>query len=69
MREPEAAETVRAIEAAGRRAVVQLADVSEPDGAQALIKATVERFGHIDVLVNNAALRREVPFEQLDWTQ
>lgn len=65
----EAAETVRAIEAAGGRAVVELADVSTPDGAQALMKATVERFGHIDILVNNAALRREVPFEQLDWTQ
>jgi 3-oxoacyl-[acyl-carrier protein] reductase len=65
----EAAETVRAIEAAGGRAVVELADVSEPDGAQALMDAAEQRFGHIDVLVNNAALRREVPFEQLDWQQ
>lgn len=65
----EAAETVSAIEAAGGRAVVELADVSEPAGAQALMDAAAQRFGHIDVLVNNAALRREVPFEQLDWQQ
>ncbi|HVE07085.1 MAG TPA: SDR family NAD(P)-dependent oxidoreductase [Paraburkholderia sp.] len=65
----EAEETVRAIEAAGGRAVVELADVSEPAGAQALMDAAAQRFGHIDVLVNNAALRREVPFEQLDWQQ
>src|SRR5437867_863424 len=30
------------------------ADVSKPDEARALITATLERFGQIDVLVNNA---------------
>jgi 3-oxoacyl-[acyl-carrier protein] reductase len=65
----EAAETVRAIEAIGGRAVVELADVSEPGGAQALMDAAAQRFGQIDMLVNNAALRREVSFEDLDWQQ
>ncbi|GAB2900298.1 3-oxoacyl-ACP reductase FabG [Paraburkholderia jirisanensis] len=65
----EAAETVRAIEAIGGRAVVELADVSELDGAQALMDAAARRFGQIDILVNNAALRREVAFEDLDWQQ
>src|SRR6266571_5265487 len=33
--------------------VVKL-DVTHPEDAQAAVKAAVERFGHIDVLVNNA---------------
>lgn len=65
----EAAGVVREIEAAGGRAAVELADVSTPQGAQSLMEAAARRFGRIDLLVNNAALRREVPFEQLDWVQ
>jgi NAD(P)-dependent dehydrogenase (short-subunit alcohol dehydrogenase family) len=34
--------------------VVQL-DVTSPEDAEAAVKAAVDRFGHIDVLVNNAA--------------
>src|SRR5256885_5116999 len=33
--------------------VVKL-DVTHPEDAQAAVKAAVDRFGHIDVLVNNA---------------
>ena len=33
--------------------VVKL-DVTRPEDAQAAVKAAVDRFGHIDVLVNNA---------------
>jgi 3-oxoacyl-[acyl-carrier protein] reductase len=65
----EAASVVREIEDAGGRAAVELADVSTPEGAQALMDAAVQHFGRIDMLVNNAALRREVPFDQLDWAQ
>lgn len=65
----EAASVVREIEAAGGRSALELADVSTPEGAQALMDAAVRRFGRIDLLVNNAALRREVPFDELDWTQ
>ncbi|MFT4064055.1 SDR family NAD(P)-dependent oxidoreductase [Paraburkholderia sp.] len=65
----EAAEVVRAIEAAGGRAAMHLADVSEPRGAQDLMTAAIRHFGRIDILVNNAAVRREVPFAELDFTQ
>jgi 3-oxoacyl-[acyl-carrier protein] reductase len=65
----EAADVVRAIEALGGRAVVHLADVSEPAGAQGLIDAAVRHFGRLDILVNNAAVRRESSFETLDWQQ
>jgi len=65
----EAAEVVRAIEATGGRAAVHLADVSEPAGAQSLAEAAIRHFGQIDILINNAAVRREVPFEELDFAR
>jgi 3-oxoacyl-[acyl-carrier protein] reductase len=65
----EAAEVVREIEAAGGAASVHLADISQPDAAQGLIDAAVRTFGRLDILVNNAAVRRESAFEDLDWQQ
>jgi NAD(P)-dependent dehydrogenase (short-subunit alcohol dehydrogenase family) len=38
----------------GRRAVFLKADVRDADQAASVINATAERFGHVDVLVNNA---------------
>jgi 3-oxoacyl-[acyl-carrier protein] reductase len=70
----EVAEVVRAIEAAELRALTlraaaHLADVSEPAGAQSLMEAAIHHFGQIDILVNNAAVRREVPFAELDFAR
>ena len=49
------AETVELVEGKGGRALAQPTDVRDPDQVQALVDATVERFGRVDVLVNNAA--------------
>jgi 3-oxoacyl-[acyl-carrier protein] reductase len=65
----EAAETAALVEQAGGQALVHLADVSQPEGAQGLITAAAARFGRIDILVNNAAIRRESRFDDLDWAQ
>ena len=45
-----------ALDAAGtvRRAAFVAADLRDPDQAESLVRATVERFGRLDVLVNNA---------------
>ena len=64
------AEAVAAeIRGGGGRAAVKLADVADPASAAALIAATVEAFGRLDILVNNAAVRREVDFASLDYRE
>lgn len=55
-REQEAAAVVRAIEAAGGRAVAVQADVSRSADVERLVRATTDRFGRIDILVNNAGI-------------
>ena len=59
----------RAIRDDGGRAVAATADVAMPDGARALVASAVHSFGRLDILVNNAAARREVEFAQLDYDE
>ena len=46
-----------------------LGDVSRHEYCVGLIEAAVERFGHLDILVCNAAIRRQVPFLQMTFEQ
>jgi NAD(P)-dependent dehydrogenase (short-subunit alcohol dehydrogenase family) len=64
-REEALAETVALVEGNGGRAHAQPTDVREPDAVDALVAATVERFGRLDVLVNNAAGNFVVKAEDL----
>jgi NAD(P)-dependent dehydrogenase (short-subunit alcohol dehydrogenase family) len=48
--------TADLVHAAGRRALSVRTDVSKPEDCQALVNATVEAFGKVDVLVNNAGM-------------
>jgi 3-oxoacyl-[acyl-carrier protein] reductase len=49
-----ASETARLVDSMGRKAAVFRGDLARPDHARALVASVLERFGHIDVLVNNA---------------
>jgi 3-oxoacyl-[acyl-carrier protein] reductase len=60
------APTVRAVEAAGRRALAVEADVGTTEGADLLVATAVEELGRIDIVVANAAIARLVPAAELD---
>jgi 3-oxoacyl-[acyl-carrier protein] reductase len=65
-----AAELVGTIEAAGGKALAVQADVSTPEGAEALVKAATEAFGKVDILVNNAGINRDTLLMRMkedDW--
>ncbi len=49
------------------RAVAVRADMGEPDQVQAMIRSVEDRFGRIDVLVNNAAVFKENRFDGDDY--
>lgn len=70
-RSQEQADQVAAdIEAAGGKAIGVAADVADPESAEALIKAAIDKTGRIDILVNNAGITRDNLFmrmKQDDW--
>jgi 3-oxoacyl-[acyl-carrier protein] reductase len=65
----EADAVARGIEALGRKALVHIGDVADATDVQAMADAAVNYFGRIDILVNNAALRREKPFADMDYAE
>jgi len=63
----EARAVVKEIEAKGGRAAESLADVSDEDAVNAMVAATLDRFGRLDILVNNAAVRDVTPIDDIDY--
>jgi 3-oxoacyl-[acyl-carrier protein] reductase len=52
----EADEALRLVREPGGRGVVVLADVATREGCRQVVNAAVEKFGGLDVLLNNAGL-------------
>lgn len=65
----EAEAVVDEIRRAGGNAAATLADVSDPKAVETLINAAVGAFGRLDVLVNNAAVRKETDFADLHYQE
>jgi 3-oxoacyl-[acyl-carrier protein] reductase len=65
----EADAVAREIEAAGHKAVVHIGDVADAGQVQAMVDRAVSHFGRLDILVNNAALRREKPFAEMSYAE
>jgi 3-oxoacyl-[acyl-carrier protein] reductase len=61
----EAKHTVAMIHSAGGKAAAHFADVTDPAAVAQMVDATVSQFGRLDILVNNAAVRSETPFEKI----
>lgn len=70
----DADETKRAVEAEGQRAIAVEADLTDPEVCKKVVEQTVEEFGKLDILVNNAAYQQhqegleDVTDEQWDLT-
>ena len=57
------------IKAAGGKAIAVLADVADPAAVEAMAQAALKAFGRIDILVNNASLRREKPIGEMSYAE
>jgi 3-oxoacyl-[acyl-carrier protein] reductase len=65
-----AEEVVEEIRKAGGEAIPVKADVGDFSASEALVKATIEAFGHVDILVNNAGTTRDkllISMKEADW--
>ena len=67
--EAAARQVVAEIKAAGGQAHYRLGDIASEHTAQSWMSDTLEVFGRLDILVNNAALRRTCSFTEMSLTQ
>ncbi len=63
------AEAEKTVEMIGSNAALHIADVTKPAEVKALVEATVQRFGRLDFLVNNAAVRFETSFASISFEE
>ncbi len=64
--EAAALDAAREVESYGCKALVVRADVSQDAEVRAMVQRTVESFGQLDILINNAAWTARVRFEDLE---
>ena len=67
--ESAAHETVTEIEAFGVRGAAFRADVSDEEQVTAMFDSMLRDFGTLDILINNAGLQQDAPFEELTLQQ
>jgi len=63
-------EVVRTIRAMGAEAIADTSDVSDWGAAKDLVKAAIDAFGRLDILINNAGILRDrmlVNMSEEDW--
>jgi len=58
-------QVAKAIDPSGQQAVALRTDVSKPDETDALVRTTLQRFGQLDILVNNAAICPRIPIDDM----
>src|SRR5579864_2467334 len=66
----DAAEAVlEEIVAAGGTGITAMCDVSKEDEVQKMFADTMQKYGTVDILINNAGLQRDSPFEKMTLEQ
>src|SRR5262245_48332040 len=65
----EAQAVVDAIRRSGAEAYAHKADVSQEDQVEDMFRHTVERFGTVDILINNAGLQKDAAFHEMTLDQ
>jgi NAD(P)-dependent dehydrogenase (short-subunit alcohol dehydrogenase family) len=60
-REERLTATGKLVEAAGRKYFAKKTDVTKPEDCDALIAFAVEKFGRVDILINNAGIASAIP--------
>ena len=63
----EARAVVKEIESRGGKAVASLADVTDEQSVMTMVRSSIDTFGRLDILVNNAAVRDVTPIETIDY--
>jgi len=59
-------QVVAEITAAGGRAVAEHSSVATRAGGEALVAAAIEKFGRLDIVINNAGILRDKSFHKLE---
>jgi NAD(P)-dependent dehydrogenase (short-subunit alcohol dehydrogenase family) len=59
-------QTVKEIGEKGGKAVANYDSVSTPEGGEAIVRAAVENFGKVDIVINNAGILRDKSFAKLE---
>ena len=65
-------QTAREINEEGFQAIFQKVDVSDFESVKSMVDNVKEKFGHIDILINNAGIRPTCPFlkmTSLEWNK
>jgi NAD(P)-dependent dehydrogenase (short-subunit alcohol dehydrogenase family) len=58
--------TVQEIQAAGGEAAANYDSVATPQGGEAIIKTALDKFGRVDIVINNAGILRDKSFAKLE---
>jgi NAD(P)-dependent dehydrogenase (short-subunit alcohol dehydrogenase family) len=58
---------VQEIEAAGGEAMANGANVAKQEDVKAMVEATMEKWGRVDILINNAGILRDKSFGKMEW--
>jgi NAD(P)-dependent dehydrogenase (short-subunit alcohol dehydrogenase family) len=62
-----AQKVVDEIKSAGGEAVPNYDSVSTPEGGENIVKAAVDAFGKVDIVINNAGILRDKSFAKMTW--